>query len=153
PEEGVRWLSDLLTQGDDLPVELRAHAHRALGSAGNPAGEDEVAEQAYRTSLGLFRELDNRRGVATLLLRLGYSALYRGDVDEARELAAESLELHRANANLRGESQALTLTGETLSAEGRHEEGLDLIARGAELAGEAGFEWWRARALRTMVDG
>jgi predicted ATPase len=153
PEEGVRWLSDLLSRGDDLPIELRAHAHRVLGSAGNPAGEDELAEQAYRESLGLFRELDDRRGVATLLLRLGFSALYRGDLDEARRLAADSLDLHRANGNRRGEAQALTLTGEILYVEGRLEEGLDLIARGAQLAGEAGFEWWRARALRTMVDG
>jgi predicted ATPase/class 3 adenylate cyclase len=152
PGEGVRWMSELLTRADELPIELRASAYRVLGSAGNPAGQDEVAEQAYRTSLGLFRELGNRRGVATLLLRLGYSALYRGDVVAAHELGRESLDLHRANGNRRGESQALTLMGEVLVAEGDPEQGLELIARGAELAGEEGFSWWRARALRTMVD-
>ena len=152
PEEGVRWLSDLLARADGIPTELRAHALRVLGSAGNPAGQDTLAERAYEDSLRLFRELGNRRQVATLLLRLGYSALYRGALEEARRLAAESLDLHRANGNVRGESQALTLEGEMLYEEGRPEEGLELIARGAELAGQAGFGWWRARSLRTMVD-
>ncbi len=152
PEEGVKWLSDLLERGDDLPLELRAHAFRVLGSAGNPAGEDSLAEDAYVKSLELFRQLNDRRGIATLLLRLGYAAIYRGDFATGRELVAESLELHRLNGNRRGESQALTLTGELLFAEGKSEEGLELLAHSAELAGEAGFSWWRARVLRTMVD-
>ncbi len=152
PEEGVQWLSHLLERGDDLPLELRAHAFRVLGSAGNPAGEDSLAEDAYGTSLELFRQLNDRRGIATLLLRLGYAAIYRGDLATGRELVAESLELHRLNGNRRGESQALTLTGELLFAEGNSEEGLELLAHSAELAGEAGFSWWRARVLRTMVD-
>jgi predicted ATPase len=152
PEEGVRWLSDLLTRADDLPIELRAHAYRVLGSAGNPAGEDALAEDAYATSLELFRQLNDQRGIATLLLRLGYSAIYRADLATGRELVAKSLELHRLNGNRRGESQALTLTGEILFAEGNAEEGLELLAQSAELAGEAGFSWWRARVLRTMVD-
>ncbi len=152
PEEGVQWLSELLERGDDLPLELRAHAFRVLGSAGNPAGEDSLAEDAYEKSLDLFRQLNDRRGIATLLLRLGYAAIYRGDLATGRELVAESLELHRLNGNRRGESQALTLTGELLFAEGDSEEGLELLAHSAELAGEAGFSWWRARVLRTMVD-
>ena len=152
PEEGVKWLSDLLERGDDLPLELRAHAFRVLGSAGNPAGEDSLAEDAYVKSLELFRQLNDRRGIATLLLRLGYAAIYRGDFATGGELVAESLELHRLNGNRRGESQALTLTGELLFAEGKSEEGLEMLAHSAELAGEAGFSWWRARVLRTMVD-
>jgi predicted ATPase len=152
PEEGVRWLSDLLRRADELPLELRANAFRVLGSAANPAGEDALAEDAYAKSLALFRELNDRRGIATLLLRLGYSAIYRGDLAAGRKLVAESLELHRLNGNRRGESQALTLTGEIMFADGDTEEGLRLIAEGAELAGEEGFSWWRARALRTMVD-
>lgn len=103
-------------------------------------------------SLELFRELGDERQIATLELRLGYSALYRGDLDEARRLADACLEGHRANGNMRGESQALTLAGEILFAEGSPEKGLELIARGAELAEESGFSWWRARTLRLMVD-
>ncbi len=153
PEEGVHWLTELLERADGVPIELRAHALRTLGSTANPAGEDALAERAYADSLELFRELGNERQIATLQLRLGYSALYRGDLEEARRLADASLEGHRANGNTRGESQALTLAGEILYAEGNPEQGLELVARGAELAEESGFSWWRARTLRSMVDG
>jgi tetratricopeptide (TPR) repeat protein len=152
PEEGVQWLTRLLEHSDDLPLDLRAPAFRVLGSTANPAGEDALAEDAYAKSLALFRELNDRRGIATLLLRLGYSALYRRDIESAGPLVAESLELHRLNGNRRGESQALTLAGEMLFAEGDPEEGLELLAQSAKLAGETGFSWWRARVLRTMVD-
>ena len=153
PEEGVHWLTELLERAADVPIELRAHALRTLGSTANPAGEDALAERAYEDSLELFRELGNERQIATLQLRLGYSALYRGDLEEARRLADASLEGHRTNGNTRGESQALTLAGEILYAEGNPEQGLELVARGAELAEESGFSWWRARTLRSMVDG
>ena len=152
PEEGVHWLTVLLDRAGGAPLEVRAHALRTLGSTANPAGHDALAERAYAESLELFRELGDERQIATLELRLGYSALYRGDLEEARRLADASLEHHRANGNKRGESQALTLAGEIFYAEGDPERGLDLIARGAKLAEESGFSWWRARALRTMVD-
>ena len=152
PEEGVHWLTGLLDRAGDAPLEVRAHALRTLGSTANPAGHDALAERAYAESLELFRELGDERQIATLELRLGDSALYRGDLEEARRLADASLEHHRANGNKRGESQALTLAGEIFYAEGDPERGLDLIARGAKLAEESGFSWWRARALRTMVD-
>ena len=152
PEEGVHWLTELLDRADGAPIELRAHALRTLGSTANPAGEDALAERAYADSLALFRELGNERQIATLQLRLGYSAFYRGDLEEARRLADACLEGHRANGNMRGESQALTLAGEVVYAEGHAEKGLELIARGAELAEESGFSWWRARTLRAMVD-
>jgi predicted ATPase len=153
PSEGVHWLSELLERADGVPLELRAHALRTLGSTANPAGEDALAERAYADSLELFRELGDGSQIATLQLRLGYSALYRGDLEEARRFADACLEGHRVNANLRGESQALTLAGEILYAEGDPEAGLELVARGAELAEESGFSWWRARTLRSMVDG
>ena len=52
----------------------------------------------------------------------------------------------------RGESQALTLAGEILFAEGDRREAWTCLRRARTSRSDAGFSWWRARVLRTMVD-
>ena len=152
PIEGVRWLERLLQRVPDAPLELRAPALRALGSAANPAGQDDVAERAYAQSLAAFRALVDYAGAAVLLLRLGYSAIVRSDTTRARALAEESLAAFSSGGNRWGESQSVSLLGEVEYAEGRHEPGMELIERSVTLAAEAGFTWWRARMLGILSD-
>ena len=152
PPEGMRRLDALLRKAPEAPLALRARALRAYGSCANPAGEDELAERYYEQSLAAYRELGDDRGVAVLLLRLGYSAFYRGDNERAARLAAESLALNREIGYGVGESQALGLAGEVEYAVGNRGAGAELIERSADLAGEVGFPWWRSRMLRKLVD-
>lgn len=152
PSEGIRWLEMFLRQAAAAPLELRAHAFRALGSCANPAGDDLRAEQAYERSLQAFRELGDDRGTAVLLFRLGISSFYRGDTRRAATLAAESLALNREVGYPVGEAQALGLLGEIEWAAGDPESGVELIRESADLAGEAGFPWWRSRMLRKLAD-
>jgi predicted ATPase len=152
PAEGMRWYQLLLERVADAPLELRARTYMAYGSAANPAGDDVLAEEMYRRSFEAFTELGDRRGVSVALLRLGVSALYRGDVKRALELAEETLELGREIGYRVVESQALTLAGEVRYLLGEHERGIALLEEGADLAAEIDFPWWRSRTLRKLSD-
>jgi tetratricopeptide (TPR) repeat protein len=46
----------------------------------------------------------------------------------------------------------VSLVGEVEYARGNRDRGLELIAEGARLAGEANFGWWRSRMLRKLAD-
>ncbi|HEX5469863.1 MAG TPA: hypothetical protein VFW80_12535 [Gaiellaceae bacterium] len=152
PDEGMRRLEALLRRAPDAPLELRARGYRAFGSSANPAGDDAGAEHAYEQSLDAYRRLGDDRGTAAILLRLGMSAFYRGDLDRGFELGGECLELSRAIGFRAPEAQALSLLGEVEWARGNLAAGSDLIEQSAILAGEIGFPWWRARSLRKLVD-
>jgi predicted ATPase len=152
PSEGMRRLDALLAKLPNPPAELRARVFRAYGSSANPAGDDELAERCYAKSLEAYREVEDRRGVAAMTLRLGMSAFYRGDIARAGELTAESLALSREVGYGPAESQALGLAGEVEYAMGNREVGAELIEQSANLAGEIGFPWWRSRMLRKLVD-
>ena len=152
PIEGMRWLEVFLERAPDAPLELQAHALRALGSAANPAGRNDVAEPAYARSLEAFQALGDEHQAAVLLLRLGYAAFYRDDLRAARSRADESLAAFRATQNRRGEAQSLTLLGEIEYAGGNRAAGLELLERGAALAGDTGFVWWRASTLGRLSD-
>jgi predicted ATPase len=152
PAEGMRWYKLLLERVADAPLELRARTYMAYGSAANPAGDDALAEEMYRRSLYAFTELGDQSGVSVALVRLGVSALYRGDVDRALELNEQALELSRQIGYRVVEAQALAIIGEIRFSQGQHEQGLELLDQGADLAGEIDFPWWRSRTLRKLAD-
>jgi tetratricopeptide (TPR) repeat protein len=146
------WFELLLDKAADAPLELRARALLAYARTTHPTGDDMLPERLYQESLEAFRQVGDDRGVAILLFRLANNAYYRGENERARQLAGESLVLHRSLGNVAGESQAVALFGELEYASGNVQEGAELIERSANLAGEAGFLWWRARMLRKLVD-
>ena len=152
PLEGMHWLDAALARAPDAPLELRAPALRAFGGSANPAGRDDLAERAYAEALDAFRALGDEGAATILLLRLGYAALYRGDLERAHALAQESLDGFRATANQFGESQSLSLLGEVACARGAVHEGMASMETGASLAGEVGFTWWRAGMLGKLSD-
>jgi predicted ATPase len=152
PQEGMRWYELLLERVADAPLELRARTYMAYGSAANPAGDDALAEKMYARSLEAFTELGDRHGVSVALVRLGVSALYRGDVEQALERTEQALELSRALGYRVVESQALACVGEIRYLQGAHEQGIELLEQGADLAAEIDFPWWRSRTLRKLAD-
>ncbi len=152
PEEGMQLLQRLLAKTPDAPEELRARALRTCGGAANPAGEDALAERAYQESYEAFCRLGDEPNAVHLLMRLGYSALYRGDLGRAGELGQESLSRSRGIGDRFTEAQALALVGEVTCAEGNLDAGIALIATSASLAEELGFTWWRTGMLGSLVD-
>jgi tetratricopeptide (TPR) repeat protein len=131
---------------------LRAHALRAYGSSASPSGELALAERLYQQSFDAFTALGDERAVGHLLMRLGYSALYRDDLERARELAAKSIAISQRCGDWKTEALAHGLAGEAEYALGGHAAGVELVERSAELAAARGFAWWRTRMLRRLAD-
>jgi predicted ATPase len=152
PREGLRWFGALLQRASEVPLELRAHALRAYGSSASPAGELDLAERLYQQSFDAFQAVGDERAAGHLLMRLGYSALYRDDVERARELAEQSLAVARGTHDQKTEVLALGLAGEAEFKLGDQTAGTELVHRSAELAGASGFAWWRTRMLRRLAD-
>ncbi len=152
PFEGMRWFEELLQAAPDAPLDLRARALRGYGGAANPAGDDELAERLYQESYDAFTAVGDEAGAVHLLMRLGHSALYRGDTLRARDLAKRSLAGARAHGDRKTESQSLGLLGDLEYSDGRRERGMQLIEQSAVLAGEEDFSWWRTAMLGKLVD-
>ena len=152
PTEGMTRLRALLEANPGAPADVRARAHRALGSSANPAGDDALAEWSYEKSLEAYREARDERGVAAILVRLAISAFYRGADERAAELAAEALALSREIEYGPAEAQALGLLGELEVARGSLAAGTEIIEQSAQRSREVGFPWWRARMLRKLAE-
>ena len=85
PSEGIRWFERLFghPQPDSVPPTLRAGALRAYGSSLHIGGRPDSAEDVWTQSLAIYDPLDDERGRATMLHRLGIAAMLRRDLDES----------------------------------------------------------------------
>jgi predicted ATPase len=90
--EGRRWLEKALAS-EVMPL-VRAKALYAAGMLAFDQGDHDQATRQCEESLALFRELNDRRGMAVSLSVLGYAAHRRGA--NATPLLEESLTIGRA---------------------------------------------------------
>jgi predicted ATPase len=149
PGEGKRRMTGLLALGDDVPDKLRVRAIRVLAGSTYIAGEFEEGARLSEEALGVYRQLDDRWGIAHMLSRLAIEAKRVGEVERARALIDESLALDSDKFN---ESGALTLLGELAFDEGRYDEALELLDRSARLAAEIEFVWWQKNSLESAAE-
>ena len=151
--EGMRWFARLLEHpnADAVAPEIRAHALRACGSATDIAGDDDAALRLYEQSFALFDALDDERGRAVLLHRLGLQAMRRGDLERARELVESSHEIHERAGDPWGLAQTLGTLGAIARDAGNEARAFELIAQSAALAREVGVPWWEAGMLAELA--
>jgi predicted ATPase/class 3 adenylate cyclase len=148
PVGASRWFGVLLERaGEDVPPEVLGDAYRVYGSVTNPAGDDAMAERLYERSLSEYRRAGDEDGAAGILVRLGHSAWYRGDLVAAERLGREGLAGSRRAGTGRCEAQALGLLGDLACDRGACAEGLDLLRQSIDTAVACGFVWWQARML------
>jgi predicted ATPase/class 3 adenylate cyclase len=88
--EGRQWLREVLA-GEGLSQPTRAKALDGAGSLAWRQGEPTAAEPLYEESLSLYRELEDTRGIAGVLIGLGILAKLRGELDRAQALYEEAL--------------------------------------------------------------
>jgi len=137
--EGRRWLDAALalahSHQDQSPAFLWAWAH-ALDGNGVLAlhqGDQQQAKFLFEASLALFRQLDNKAGMAIVLNGLGALEQDQGRYDQARTCFDESLALRRAMADRWGIASVLNnlglialRQGDLAKAETAFEENLEL---------------------------
>ena len=129
--EGLKWLESALAWTSDASITTRARALDAAGHLARDRADYDRAWMFYEESLGLRRELDDRRGTAPTLNNLG-SAQLRGDYDRAVALLEESLALFRALGDERGVALSLltlrhAVQGDLARATAHYEESLALF--------------------------
>lgn len=153
PREGMRWFADLLAlpEAEAAPVELRAHALRAYGGATDIAGDDRAAARLYERSFELFEQLDDGRGMATLLIRLAVQELRQGEVERARELVERSREMLDRSDDPWGRAMVAGLLGAVARDSGDAGRAYDLIEESAKLGAEAGVPWWEGGMLAELA--
>jgi len=94
--EGRRWLDALLKRSTGVAPIVRAKALRAAGRlAGFGQGDYAYGRVAYEESLAIWRDVGDRKWIATLIGDLGVLAFGQGDFGAARVLYEESLAIWR----------------------------------------------------------
>jgi tetratricopeptide (TPR) repeat protein len=152
PHEGAQRVEALLELAPDAPVDLRPRALRVVGGLRYIVGDFERGVELYRESLAGFRALGDELAVGHMLHRLAFNELRLGNLDEARRLTEESLEIGRRHGSVTSEAFGLSALGSLEWEEGNQEAALELMRKSAAFAGEIGFVWWRVGGLYTLCE-
>jgi predicted ATPase/class 3 adenylate cyclase len=153
PNEGIRWFERLFAspEAEAVSRDLHGQALRAYGSYLYLAGHHAAAEEAWAQSLAIFEQLEDEPGRAVLLHRLGISAMWRGDLERARELVEASDEIHRRSGDMWGRAQTTGTLGAIARDEGDERSALDLVRESATLARAVEVPWWESGALAELA--
>lgn len=152
PFEGIRWFETLTARGVEIPERLEAQVLRAWGGMVFIVGRFEQGTRLYEKSLEICRRIGDERSTADLLNRLVIPLLLKGETARARAMNDEALRISERHNYRKGVAVGIGSRGEIEIAEGNDELGLDLLWRGVALADEAGFTWWKAGTLVTLVE-
>ncbi len=107
---------------------------------------------AFERSAAVFSDMESSRGRAMVLCNsawLQHSTL--GNHERARAEIEQALEICREIGDVRGEAQALLVSGNITAVEGDAEGGLALLQRTLALARELGDRWLTSGALRELA--
>ena len=120
--DACTWLETAPLTDDSVPPPLRAASLEAAGLIDYfmVAGYDE-AEQYFRQSLVLYRELGDKQRVAFLLNRVGRIAMLRADLVKANSFHRDALALYEEMADSAGRAATLHLLAEAASRQRRYE--------------------------------
>jgi predicted ATPase len=118
---------------------VRAECLKSLGMAHHMLGEFQQAEEFKSLSLGIYRDLGDRRYVGNLLNSLGETARLRGDYRTAFARYSEALQIAREIGNRIGEILYLSNLGAARVGLGEYEEAEADLRQSIELATAAGY--------------
>ena len=118
---------------------VRAECLKSLGMAYHMLGQFKQAEEFKSLSLGIYRELADRRYVGNLLNSLGETARLRGDYRTAFARYSEALQIAREIGNRIGEILYLSNLGAARVGLGEYEEAESDLRQTIELATAAGY--------------
>jgi tetratricopeptide (TPR) repeat protein len=142
--EGRAWLAAVLARRAELPDPIRA---KALWAAAEIA--DSLADERtlFEESLGIFRALGDKAGIATVLSDLGGLAQWRADYAQARTYYDESLALYRELGDRDGEISGQIRLGRLALDQGDHPRAAALHEEALALSQANGYVYGVARAL------
>ena len=121
--EGQIFLERVLTVSQGIVVSTRARSKALIAAATLAAVQNEydLVETYSRSSLALFRELNDQPGIALSLYLLSVVPLMKGDNATARTLTEEALVLFRQMGDKERLAWSLSTLGLIDSQEGKHD--------------------------------
>jgi len=108
--EGREQLNNVLSLGS-ISAATRARLLTGAGTLAQNQGDYAAARDLFEQSLTIWREIADKRGIATSLHNLGWIAWRQSDYAKAHELSAEALSLHRELGDKQGMSHAVNNLG------------------------------------------
>jgi len=137
--EGRQWLDEALAINSEVATPVRAKALKAAAQLASIQGDNRRMEAFAEESLLLFRALEDKRGMAFALCRLGVAALYsRSDFATAYACFEGSLSLARGLQDLNGIGEALWMSGVALVFRGDYPRARPLLEEALGIARELG---------------
>ena len=146
-----RWL-DRLDLDESSDSALRGRVWRLRGGTLDMTEDHVGAERAYAHSVEAFRSAGDEDAAMHVLHRVAMSHLQMGDVERAAELEPLLLEYDRRHNRRRDEAVAVALSAYLAFDQGDVPGAIERFRTSAEIAGEAGFIWWRMIMLAELAD-
>lgn len=137
-EEGGRWMEEVLSRSGSLPPYPRARALSGAGVMAFARGDYARALELLEESLSLFRDLQNKPGIAGALVIPGQMATFRREYARARELLGESLALYRELGDDWNVAHLLNFLGVIPLAQGDFEGAARFFEEGLRVARRVG---------------
>ncbi|HEV2127932.1 MAG TPA: tetratricopeptide repeat protein [Thermomicrobiales bacterium] len=119
--EGRLWLERMLNAAEGIANDERAWPTYYAGLLAWAQGDLAAAKGWFDESLGMFRDLDDRKGIATAVGMLGAVAEHEGELERAVELNQESLALYRELDSTPGIATLLDALGNIAVDQGDHD--------------------------------
>jgi tetratricopeptide (TPR) repeat protein len=153
PELGDEFSTESLNLHEDLGPDGRAGQAHALWNLAQGAAHHENIERAQEISeksLALYRQLNDKFGVAQCLDNLGSHRMLQGDFQQAKELWEEDLELRRELGDKDGVGWILTCLAELALWQGQLEQAMSLYMESRNAFREVGNQWAVSMAISGM---
>jgi tetratricopeptide (TPR) repeat protein len=117
-------------------------------------GERPTGNEAQEEALRIFQELGDEAGVAIVLHRLSVAAIadHDPDLERARKLLDECLEICERNPNPKLVADAVSKLGWIEHLSGNRERALELWEESAAQSEEVGFTWMQAHVVMDIAD-
>jgi predicted ATPase/DNA-binding CsgD family transcriptional regulator len=138
----------------ELGDEGRLGAARALdllGEVATEVGEYESANELFEEALQIYRALNEKRGIADLLMQLGWAAMRTGDYERANILSNECLPLFRELNESEMLAQVQAGLGELALRQGQMETAKDFLNESLEICRSQGDRRGTAVALGSLA--
>jgi predicted ATPase/DNA-binding XRE family transcriptional regulator len=149
--EGLRWMEQVLAEGDSLPPLTRAQAQFVAAILSFLRGEPDRAAAFATESIAAARAAGDPETLAYSLGMQGLATLSRGDLDTAEAVLPESLKLFRELGDPHSVASGLYGPAQLALARGDGDEAMQLIGEGAALSREAGNWAMLANFLGTQA--
>jgi predicted ATPase len=148
--EGRAWLDRALTANPNAPAGLRAHALRGMGRLARQLGDYTQARTMHEQSLALFREIEDKFGIAREMDALGEIAHQLGDYSQALAMHTESLAIRFEINDKEGMAMSLNQLGILALDRGQYQHAGDLLEESLKLTREMGDKLYTAFSLNNL---